>query len=520
MGPCSRCGRDPRPDDAAWASLAGSDVCPTCQTPDERDAVLRRAVDAVKDEIHRRGREDEPPDPLEAPLINWALAAGERRHRVALTAAFFTNAPIEVHLQTRAAVYEQLAGECDKRPGWTAYKPDRRGTFETGGGFREPLPLIAARRGGCVPLEALREGMTGGSRTVWHPPDFALVPTRVEVDVYDLGIAVLAAWFDVMAPPEADVVELMRRIREVTILREPSPLVHALSGLAEHTAEQYQRLVSAAGVDVLSPWLAKHVEDERGRLLWLHPVHFVPEPLERVEPGLPDRHTTLRRDGGVFAPGVGWSVLAQTDAPNAIKLTKLHWAYYALYMEMDRGLLATLDAVRRQEQGTRVRDLDGDAREAFADYRLAMEARARLDSELSSLGGDELEIWEKIAEVQGFQPVVDGVERKLDLLRELTERHVELAEAARSRRVRVVLETLSVLAIVSLFVAAATYLIGGTQPSDADPIWRIVVVGAAVVVVAAVLLMLRWSEAIPPAARRRPWSRASSGRPPGGPTTS
>ena len=55
------------------------------------------------------------------------------------------------------------------------------------------------------------------------------------------------------------------------------------------------------------------------------------------------------------------------------------------------------------------------------------ETRARLDTELISRGGDELAIWQAIAEAQRFGVIVDAVERKIRALERLTNGLVDQA---------------------------------------------------------------------------------------------
>src|SRR4051794_32051886 len=152
----------------------------------------------------------------------------------------------------------------------------------------------------------------------------------------------------------------------------------------------------------------------------------------------PTFHEKITVDGGVFAAGIGSSAVVVSGRPDAaktpVKLTVLHWAYYALYMEIDRGLLGVLNQ-QQWSESARLKQLEADADAVFADYLRVMDARARLDSALSALGGDGLAIWEVIAKVQGFAVIVDAVQRKLEALDKVAGGRVEQATADRTRRV-------------------------------------------------------------------------------------
>ena len=114
-------------------------------------------------------------------------------------------------------------------------------------------------------------------------------------------------------------------------------------------------------------------------------------------------------------------------------LTELMWAYYALFMEIDRGLLAMLDRHKWQTSGS-LAALEEDADRMFSVYMRVQEARARLDSALADLAGGQVSIWYTIADVQKFDELVAGVERKIAVLQRVAERRVEEASAARARR--------------------------------------------------------------------------------------
>lgn len=207
---------------------------------------------------------------------------------------------------------------------------------------------------------------------------------------------------------------------------------------------------------------------------------------DRAEPSAQDLapafHGLIALDGGVFAAGIGWSAVVASVGSRAedtpVRLTELHWAYYALYMEIDRGLLGVLSQ-QRWTQRASLKELEADADDVFADYLRVMDARARLDSHLSALGGDELAIWETIARVQRFDAVADAVDRKLEVLNKLAQRRVEQASAYRARRLGDILGVLTVLTIVTVAVALLGAFLGSRTPGIGSVWVRVAIVAAA-----------------------------------------
>jgi hypothetical protein len=188
----------------------------------------------------------------------------------------------------------------------------------------------------------------------------------------------------------------------------------------------------------------------------------------------PAFHEKIEVEGGVFAAGIGWSAVVVSGRRDAaatpVRLTELHWAYYALYMEIDRGLLGVLNQ-QQWSQPARLKQLEADAAAVFADYLRVMDARARLDSALSALGGDELAIWEVIAKVQRFDVIVDAVQRKLDVLDKVAQRRVEQATADRTRRVSDILGALTVLSVVTVTVAVLGSILGSNDGGGIGSMW-------------------------------------------------
>jgi hypothetical protein len=198
-----------------------------------------------------------------------------------------------------------------------------------------------------------------------------------------------------------------------------------------------------------------------GRLLWIHPVHvkaLVPfvNKQSGARVGAPDIYlggTQVACDlaaataplfaeireiyGGAFAAGIGASAIVLSD-PGAdiatpMQLLELNFAYYALYMELDRRMLNVLNRWSEASASSHNK-LQREAAAVFADYVRVMDVRARLDSAVIARGGDELAIWEIITEVQRFSAIVMAVERKLAVLQELADRRTSQVDIEIARR--------------------------------------------------------------------------------------
>lgn len=505
----------------AWALIEDHDVCPQCQTSDERREVSRRVAAMIEREIERREQQGLSPDRYEEPLIShamtsradpdsslgeepvphegpWSTAQSEDvlRMRVMVTGAFLTGHPLAVRLSEYVALQRALGSRL-KRPRWqTEDLTASGGTYQSGGGFSTSVPLVIARRRGAdlLPwLSRVVDAPAGGPPAA--PAELTALPQRLVVDVYDLGVAVICLEFDVVAARGPGLEATARALKKLSWLRDDgdgrSALADALQDIASAVADEFGDAVRAsAGAELQAAWLSQWLDEspdtagprspeERGRLLWLHPVHVLTvnatdtalssDELSALAPSFVEK---VALDGGAFAAGIGWSAVLATAGSQAddvpVRLTNLHWAYYALYMAMDRGLLQLLDHQQRWAERAPLRQLEEDAEAVFKYYLRVMDARARLDSALSALGGDELAVWDVIAKVQRFDSLVDAVERKLEVLEALAQRRVVQATADRARRIGDILGVLGVLGVVTLVIALIGEVLGargqGTGP--------------------------------------------------------
>lgn len=377
------------------------------------------------------------------------------------------------------------------------------GTYHSGGGFTSMLPLVLARREGPTLVKQIHQilGNQPAPATASldeHTQGWGITVDAARIDIYDLGMAVLNIMFEVRTPSDMSLQDAARSLKRLLWLKpDPQsgtdpPIASAIRELAHETARQFSAAAdTGAASAVQQAWLSPFLEalpadsqtpqgqpDDWGRLLWLHPVHLVDirhthHPMDAAAAQLaPPFHRTIDIPDGRFVPGIGWSAIVTSNglegAEVPLHLIELHWAYIALYMEIDRGLLALLDNDRWYKPES-LAALEHDADRVFGDYIRVMEARARLDSALASLGGDEYAIWEVIADVTKFDALLDGVDRKVEALQRVAERRVQQAAATRARRTSSILSSLTALTVVTVAVALIDYFLGGRS----DPLGHI-----------------------------------------------
>lgn len=579
---CARCGREPAPDEfdeatwlspgladqglivatlpsmGPWADIDGVVVCPQHQTPEERRDVGSRMIGTIVSAIEARSALGIDPTSTESAIIKFAMAIRARIEapppplplqvaaplhddgtddvvevRVAITSAFLTGRPLRIHIPK----YDEVQGKLgtllsdSTGRGWLENPNNGHegGTYFSGGGFTERLPLVIARRDGARAVmhasSLLRKREEPNNLT---DEGWTLTPTSLTIDVYDLGMAVMNGTFAVRPPRPMAPEDIASRLKEFVWLNPDtdtelrSPIVEMFAELAAETTREFAEAISVVAEDgtVQNPWLepspndpgaVKDTSRDWGRLLWLHPVYLFeaeqPAGLESLAKRFaPTFHKVVTIKDGCFVAGVGSSSIVTTEkgvssgkAP--LHLLELHWAYFALYMEIDRGLLGVLDREGLRSDSS-LRALEKNADDVFVRYIRVMEARARMHSELASLGGDEQAIWDGIAAVQNFDALVNGVEHKVKVLQRVTERRVQQASAAQARRSSRFLGFLTALTLITVTVAVITYFFGGRDGTLAL-VLRIAIVAVATIAAAAYCWQT-FRDATPRGKKRRP----------------
>jgi hypothetical protein len=413
-------------------------------------------------------------------------------------------------------VQEALSAELARQGphGWSVNTDHwhQGGTYQSGGGFTSMLPLVLARRSGPDLLSdtAATIGERPESEQAWlaqHLDGWSVIPASMRIDIYDLGMGVTNGIFTLRVPDYLDLHTIVTDLKRAVWLKTDdagvlSPISSTFRVLAEETARQFSDAVERAAPSTIDePWLAPFLTaaargrsdrspaPDWGRLLWLHPLHLIEvddaqEIATDADQVAPSFHRVMEIPDGRFVPGIGWSALVTRHQPAGINvpigLLELHWAYIALYMEIDRGLLALLDQSHHLNS-LRLSDLEADAERVFGDYIRVMEARARVDSTLASPGGDEQAVWDVIADVTKFDALVQGVDRKVQALQRIAERRVQQGSATRSHRTTAILSFLTALTVVTVTTALITNFLGSRSDQLGHLPLRVAIVVAALV---------------------------------------
>lgn len=446
--------------------------------------------------------------------------------RVVLTGAFSTGMPLRVPVGEYKTRQEQL-GEALASVDRTTWNPEgvkwleQPSYDEGGGGYSNLVPLVLIQREGeelgaeLGRLEAL-DGTRSKELAGW-----SWTIDKAFVQLFDLGVGVIVGAYRVTPPAELPAAKVAETVREWCNLtrdeqgRVRPPVGAAYECVARVTAERFRRAVGEKLEDLCESELPLSLggsrdrrDDEKararevGRLKWLHPVFVLPcgtdrarddevaEQFEAVQSGRADIY------GGVFRPGVKRSVIqvegtGRAESPEAelkklfepsapLGLITLNWAYYATFMDFDRGLLAALDEMHEREDGS-LSSLEDDAYRTYQRYVTVAEARARLDSALNGLGPGQMAQWEEIARVTRFDQLLKTVERKLEVLETVAESRVQRAAAKSSQRNRRVLTVLTILTVFTVGFAAIAHFAGDRADTSGHLTARWIALGAAAV---------------------------------------
>jgi hypothetical protein len=439
-----------------------------------------------------------------------------QRFEVVLTGAFLTGQPMHVTISDYSQLQRKLGEELKNHAsgGWDYEGVKWRdvGSYDTGGGYTSLVPLVLVRREGEVLAAALKKAQEQRPEPeqswfmkVMQGWTWELRELRIEL--YDLGVGVIKGVYEVVVPASHSAADARRDIESLCWLR-PNALSRVRSPIAESYETVTRETVRVFGDaatrhakdDCQQPWMTPLLaalpprergssssctdqanktehDNEWGRLLWLHPVYVLASSPRAgsIQLGFiarPFRATfsqSVKYPGGLLVPGIDSSVVVvrgsirrQQEIP--MKLIGLMWAYYALFMEMDRGLLAMLDNNRWNKSAPLGR-LERDAEWMFALNMRVQEARARLESALTDLGGGELSLWDVIAEVDKFGDLVSAVEGKVQALQRIAERRAQQAAVVRARRTSNILSGLTALTVITVAIAVLTNFIG--TPADA-----------------------------------------------------
>jgi len=443
-----------------------------------------------------------------------------KHFEVALTGAFLTGMPLRVPIVGYERFQEDLCAHLRAHDNWEVSGVQWRGveTYGGGGGYTNLVPLVLLRREGEDLRARLEKSLHERPKTElnWFQRqlngwDWEL--QRLHIEIYDLGVGTITGVYEVKVPDGTSVVTTQRTVDSIGGLRRHtdisgrSPIAESYESLTHATVNDFSRAaLHVAPQARQEPWLAPMLEalgeteandisedgepsriTEWGRLLWLHQVVILTDSPDGTakslasvgKPFSPAFFGEIPYWHGMFMPGVDSSVIvlrgASPEGPDPpLHLTQLMWAYYALFMEMDRGLLALLDNDRWRTPES-LRALEQDAERIFNIYTRVQEARTRLDSALTELAGGQLSIWRGMTEVQKFDELISSVDAKIQLLQRIAERRVQEASAARAQRASRILGGLTALTVVTVAVALMGNFVG-TSSIGVSLGWRVLIV--------------------------------------------
>lgn len=426
---------------------------------------------------------------------------GWKEFEVVLTGAFLTGQPLQVRIAESSRMQRNLGEELMRHPGegW-GYQAlewqDAGGSYDGSGGYPSLVPLVLVRRDGDEFKQAVEQAL---ARRPARERDWldSMVEgwtwrlREISIDVFDFGTAIIKGIYDVQAPASLSVEETRRTVDLLSRLKPDAfegiqpPIAAAYEEMTRATVVRFSEAVEATAAHARQPpWLTPMVaalgepdEDsgrryDWGRLLWLHPVYVLPaEPQANSEelhalarPFKSNFHRAAEGSYGLFVPGIEISVIVARGDPSGPRdtfmfLISLNWAYYALFMEIDRGLYATLDNDKWQTDAT-LGTLEADAAQMFQIYLRVQEVQARLSSVLMDIGGGALTLWDAIVGAQRFDELVAAVQGKVEILQRVAERRVQEAATVRARRTGSILGGLTALTVVTLAIAVVGSLVG------------------------------------------------------------
>lgn len=439
---------------------------------------------------------------------------------IVITGAFSTALPLDIPRADYDLARQRMLTALPPEHGWFADSAETGGTYTSGGGFgiQQPTRFLSVGTDSLNDrLAACLGRFTPCASAPTHSglsSDWYRHPTGARIDFYDLGVAVISARFDVQVSD--DLTGITSIVKDAVLLKPTDggnapPLSFALSQLAYGALTEFAASAqSSVPESIDAAWRDLTLDRESSRqlplrFLWLHPVFMPSTPASASSTGRPrtaepDRLVDLfeapfnrRLDifGTTMLTGIGWTTILDHD-PKAttpsghrlvrhpLEILELHWSYIAAYMMMDRGLLELLDQTHRTN-GRRLSGLEKDADRSFEHSMRVLEARARIDTTFAELGGDDQAIWECLAAVNKFDTLVQGVDRKIEALRRLTERRVQQAAARRAQRLSLFLAVLTSVTVVGVAAALVDYFVGSRPATDGHDPLRLSVAAVAAV---------------------------------------
>lgn len=212
--------------------------------------------------------------------------------------------------------------------------------------------------------------------------------------------------------------------------------------------------------------------------------------------------------GGVLASGIGHSAISCTDALKndvtvVLETVDAHWALYASYLQLDQDLYESLSPGTQDLDLTD--DLEDESSKRFAEYFQAATIRTTVDTYLASQGGDIQAVWDCIGTTQSTTALVAGVERKLKLIQDLSERRSQQALTKVSSTLNASLLWLTFISALAAIAVLVTFFLDDLTSKGGSTLIRSLCFAGLLVI--AFLSFHAWSKRF----RRRQQSRSRQG---------
>lgn len=433
----------------------------------------------------------------------------------------------------------------DRHRGW-AHARQARGSdglrFAIGDRPNEvPLPLSFVGRSGIAPGAPGASYVPTAHELTWRLENISL-------GFFDFGVGSLVADY---ALTLRDAISL--RALRGAVEDGAAQLVRPYNSLIGFALSELSAVLKAEldGSVVERPWfdLAQQriaLPGTAGELLWLHRVYIVEDTADRYDDYVQMAPLLLptffeRREASDFCylPGLSASavILRGRTAGGSrstwvIDTIAFQFAYVALFMELDRALLAQLthltvttrrsrkrwsrrlrralsrrrrgrqsQATEGREQtagGAREHSSSGSATETISGfYERIRWVRALVNTSLATSGASAATIWEATARVQVFDLIERSVDDKLSAVQALIAHRAQEAAASRARLVSRYVATFTIFAVASSIFAVIDFMLGGSLlPVDSR---RLVIATSVITVCLLIVLLARRHGAVGPA---------------------
>jgi hypothetical protein len=357
-----------------------------------------------------------------------------------------------------------------------AYLQPSRGThglrFAVGGRSHEAaLPLSFIRRTGYELDTRVTDHRLDSESASWHLAGLSL-------SFFDFGIGSLVADYVLTANEGLSASELRLLVEGVSM-----SLVEPYNILIKESLEELRAAVASQLHDsaVNPAWFGESehqvvLPGAVGELLWLHRLYIVDNADEsfdeyvRLSPKLlPTFYESHVATDFCYQPGLSSSAVVLrrpasggTGIAWLIDTVAFQFAYVALFMEIDRALLAQFTDLTVTSRRAGQRKLTDNSSSISRVYERVRWVRALLNTVIATGGAAAAKVWEQTAQVQNFPLLEKSVDDKLDALQAMYNHRMQELSAARARIVSLYVATFTLFAVASSIFAVIDFVLGGS----------------------------------------------------------